>query len=332
MLSDRRMQQRKDIPHALRQNARNQLHTGLRGREDLRHSRGRLVLQGIGVHALPLARHTGTHLPHRIHVCQRGVDRTGDIGWHQRIDASRRLGPHDTAATRHQKIVQRVRVCVILRDLHAWIVVQIEIIQKTAHQGGLDLLNLDYKIGHGSAEETVRHRDRRGGRKRDKIDRLNRQLAVALQNLALIASRHDLIKLRLTVALIIQPAIMLRKPNDLRRLVGVRCTARRTLPHAIAGQFFRAGHTAIFRQRVDLVLVVALRDKLRAGLRHNVMEAIVAIPDRARVALDPEFLRRDAKHLGLRVFLRLKNRHVMGRYTSGLICARRMLDNLESAL
>ena len=69
MLSDRRMQQRKDIPHALRQNARNQLHTGLRGREDLRHSRGRLVLQGIGVHALPLARHTGAHLPHRIHVC-----------------------------------------------------------------------------------------------------------------------------------------------------------------------------------------------------------------------------------------------------------------------
>ncbi len=71
------------------------------------------------------------------------------------------------------------------------------------------------------------------------------------------------------------------------------------LADGIARQRLDLGSAGVVAERPDLLGVKAFRDQLALGLGDDLVEAIVAVADAARAALDAEFLRRHAEHARL---------------------------------
>ena len=83
------------------------------------------------------------------------------------------------------------------------------------------------------------------------------------------------------------------------------------LLHGVARQRFDAGMPGVITQRLDLLLVETFRDQLRFGLVDDLVEAVIAIPDVARAALDAEFFGGNAKNLSLCALARGDDADVM---------------------
>ena len=68
----------------------------------------------------------------------------------------------------------------------------------------------------------------------------------------------------------------------------------------IARQRLDLGVAGVIAERFDLLLVEAFGDQLAFGLGDDLVEAVIAVLDVARAALDAEFLGRHAEHPRLR--------------------------------
>ena len=92
--------------------------------------------QGVSIDALRLPGEPGAGLELGVEILQHREDRAGDVGHHLPVQPARGLGSHHPARARHQQIVERVRPGILLGDLDARIVVQIEIVERAALERG----------------------------------------------------------------------------------------------------------------------------------------------------------------------------------------------------
>ena len=90
----------------------------------------------------------------------------------------------------------------------------------------------------------------------------------------------------------------------------------------IARQRLDLGIAGVVAERLDLLFVKTFRDQLAFGLGDDLMEAIIAIADAARAALDAEFFRRHAHHPRLRQLARGDDGDVMGNREAAPVAAR----------
>ena len=167
-----------------------------------------------------------------------------------------------------------------------------------AQQRGLDALNVHHQVGDRTAEEAVRDNDRGHGGERDDVLAHHVRLAVAQQELALLARGGAAVERGLVVALVIHPHVVLGDANEPARGVEpVIALAQRRFVDGIARLLLDRVRERVRRQLLDLLAVVALGDQLGLGAEH-VVEAIIRVLDRTRAPADAELFRRHALDTG----------------------------------
>ena len=97
-------------------------------------------------------------------------------------------------------------------------------------------------------EEAMRHRHRRGGGKRDHVERRDAHLAVLTQDLALAAAGDDLIEAGAPVALVIHTHIMFSDAHQPRGLVDVAAAGAEMLLHRVARQRLDLGRAGVIAE------------------------------------------------------------------------------------
>ncbi len=83
------------------------------------------------------------------------------------------------------------------------------------------------------------------------------------------------------------------------------------LLHRVARQRLDLARAVVRQQGSDLTGIKAFRDQLRLGLGDDFVEAIIAVADAARAALDAEFFGRHTHHPRLRKLARGDDGDVM---------------------
>src|SRR6516164_4306977 len=132
------------------------------------------------------------------------------------------------------------------------------------------------------------------GRERDDVLAHHVGLAVAQEELALLAGGSAAIERGLVVALVIHAHVVLGDANEPARGVEpIVALPQRRFVDGVAGLLLDRVRERVRGELLDLLAIVALGDQLRLGAEH-VVEAIVRVLDRARAPADAELLRRDA--------------------------------------
>ncbi|MBA7667953.1 hypothetical protein ES703_76055 [subsurface metagenome] len=194
---------------------------------------------------------------------------------------------------------------------------QIEIIERCAFESRSFPLQRHHEVGDRPAEKAMRHRHRRRGRKRNRIERGDAFAAVLAQDLALVAAGDDLIQARPALTLVVHPHVMLGDADQPRRGIGAARSRGKVLAGGIARQSLAVGIAGVVAERPHLRRVEPFGDQFAFCLGHHLVEAIVAVADAARTALDAELFRRYAEHLCLRQLSRGDDGDIVRRRHSG---------------
>src|SRR5436305_3031612 len=104
---------------------------------------------------------------------------------------------------------------------------------------------------------------------------------------------------------------MLDDTNKPRRGTQAAGGSAKIFLYRIAGQRFDCGIADVIAERFDLVDVKAFRDQLAFSPGDDLMEAVIAILDVARAALDDELFRRHTQHPCLREYSRGDVSHIV---------------------
>jgi hypothetical protein len=155
-------------------------------------------------------------------------------------------------------------------------------------------LNVHHKVGDRAAEEAVRDDDRGHGRERDHVLAHHVGLAVAQQELPLLAGGGAAVERGLADAIVIHAHVVLGDADEAARFVeAVVALAQRRFVHGIARLLLDGVGERVGGKFFHLLAIVALGDQLRLRAEH-VVEAVVRVLDRARAPADAELFRRDA--------------------------------------